>query len=136
MGDSQSPKPHNTVYIVWWLLFYFIKKSKFVKKKEFLKKNLNRKDNKISDWVRVALIRKTTVDIRKVRGFMTLSGFSRILSRPPPVAEPLFAGFYFGEVRPKAEPSQNKTLQKVAKPPETVEPAQINAKNKPWKCIK
>ena len=78
MGDSQSPKPHNTVYIVWWLLFYFIKKSKFVKKKkDFFKKNLNRKDNKISDWVRIALIRKTTVDIIKVRGLMTLSGFIR-----------------------------------------------------------
>ena len=116
MGDSQSPKPHNTVYIVWWLLFYFIKKSKFVKKRKDFKKKLNRKDNKISDWVRVAFIRKTTVDIRKVRGFMTLSGFSRILSRPPAVASPLFAGFYFGSARPSASPHQNKTLQKVAQP--------------------
>ena len=37
--------------------------------------------NKISDWVRVARIKKATVDIRKGRGFMPLSGFARILSR-------------------------------------------------------
>ena len=37
--------------------------------------------NKISDWVRVARIKNTTVDIRKERGFMPLSRFSRILSR-------------------------------------------------------
>ena len=58
--------------------------------------------------------------IKKVRGFMFLSGFSGNFMDSEVfwcVAEAVYQvffcegpGFYFGEVRPKAEPNQNKTL--------------------------